>query len=145
MGEDFAYSQANLWYESTDLLIDHINKHSSEYNMTIRYSTPSLYLTEINKQSITWPVNRHDFFPYADIKNAYWTGYFTSRTAFKGYIKDTGRYLQAIRNIFAIEKMTSFSSSFKESHTNYITSLTFFEQVPPPIISTTISNPKPFP
>lgn len=32
-------------------------------------------------------------FSYADRANAYWTGYFTSRPAFKGYVRMMGAYL----------------------------------------------------
>jgi len=35
-----------------------------------------------------WPVKQDDFFPYADRKNAYWTGFFTSRPNLKKTIRD---------------------------------------------------------
>jgi len=36
--------------------------------------------------------------PYADEPGAYWTGYFTSRPILKLMVKETGRYLQKVRN-----------------------------------------------
>ena len=38
------------------------------------YSTPSRYMDAINQASLVWYVNRDDFFPYADLPYAYWTG-----------------------------------------------------------------------
>ena len=57
------------------------------------YSTPSLYLQEINKANVTWPNKTDDFFPMADKIHRYWTGYFTSRVALKLIVRETGRYL----------------------------------------------------
>ena len=62
--------------------------------MRAKLSTPSEYLQAVNSvKSQKYPVNNHDFFPYADMPNAYWTGYFTTRPAHKGFIKSAGRYL----------------------------------------------------
>jgi len=75
------------------------------------YSTPSIYIDTINKMNVTFGEKTDDFFPYADevdacnynffliwyfvIKILYldWTGYFTSRIAFKYNVKLHGRYL----------------------------------------------------
>ena len=38
------------------------------------YSTPSRYMDAVNQASLVWSVNRDDFFPYADLPYAYWTG-----------------------------------------------------------------------
>jgi len=47
--------------------------------MKFIYSTPEDYVKAIYDKKLKWPTNDFDFFPYADNKNAYWTGYFTSR------------------------------------------------------------------
>ena len=59
--------------------------------MEIIYSTPSKYLEAINAQGQVYPTKDDDFFPYADFKNAYWTGYFSSRVVIKGITKYYGR------------------------------------------------------
>lgn len=93
MGEDFNYANALQWYKNMDKLINYINGHTEKYNVKLLYSTPSIYLEEVHKQNITFPLKADDFFPYADVPNGYWTGYFTSRVALKGNVRDTGRYL----------------------------------------------------
>lgn len=37
-------------------------------------------------------------FPYADSPHAYWTGYFTTRPASKGFIRAASAYLQVARH-----------------------------------------------
>lgn len=39
------------------------------------YSTPSMYVSYINKETqLTWTTKTDDFFPYADAPHNYWTG-----------------------------------------------------------------------
>ena len=47
---------------------------------------------------MTWEVKTDDFFPYADCPWCYWTGYFTSRVALKGYVRKLNGLLQVIIN-----------------------------------------------
>lgn len=109
MGEDFNYASANIQYKNIDKLMDYINDRSEAYGVKIIYSTPSIYLEELNKLDIKFPTKTDDFFPYADEEHAYWTGYFTSRAALKGNVRDTGRYLQHIRNIISQAKLLKSS------------------------------------
>ena len=43
-----------------------------------------------------------DFFPYADNKDGFWTGYFTSRPALKRYVRETSGWYQAIKRMDAL-------------------------------------------
>ncbi|GFS34385.1 glycosyl hydrolase family 38 protein [Actinidia rufa] len=63
------------------------------------YSTPSIYTDLKNAAGELWPLKTGDFFPYADRENAYWTGYFTSRPAFKGYVRMMSSYYLAARQL----------------------------------------------
>jgi hypothetical protein len=65
--------------------------------MKFIYSTPGAYIKAIREENLSYPTKSDDFFPYADHENAYWTGYFTSRVAIKGFVRDFGRWLQAVR------------------------------------------------
>lgn len=84
------------------------------------YSTPSIYTGAKYAANEEWPLKSDDFFPwvslrlfidryrlhraqlwlwhkicrYADHPNAYWTGYFTSRPALKGYVRVMSGYYQ---------------------------------------------------
>lgn len=46
-GEDFNYSNATKNFNNLDKLINHINKNSFYYGMSLKYSTPDKYLSEI--------------------------------------------------------------------------------------------------
>eukprot|EP01018_Ginkgo_biloba_P016201 Gb_02112 [translate_table: standard] len=63
------------------------------------YSTPSIYTDAKHAANEAWPLKTGDFFPYADYENAYWTGYFTSRPALKGYVRMLSGYYLAARQL----------------------------------------------
>ncbi|GMP29807.1 hypothetical protein CsSME_00004761 [Camellia sinensis var. sinensis] len=51
------------------------------------------------------------FFRYADHENAYWTGYFTSRPAFKGYVRMMSGYYLAARQLEYFKGRSSSGSN----------------------------------
>ena len=55
-----------------------------------------------------------DFWPYADNAHAYWTGYFVSRVAIKGIVKEAGRFLQSVRTLFALAQINDHSEYVAE-------------------------------
>ncbi|CAN8264032.1 unnamed protein product [Cochlearia groenlandica] len=120
MGDDFQYQFAESWFRQMDRLIHYVNKvfiflNMHKYilctfpiltNFSIQdgrvnalYSTPSLYVDAKNCANLTWPLKTDDFFPYADRESAYWTGYFTSRPAFKRYVRTLSGYYLAARQL----------------------------------------------
>jgi lysosomal alpha-mannosidase len=109
LGEDFHYTNAHMWYKNYDRLIKYINS-KPELGVKIKYSTPDDYIEAIQKEKATYPSKTDDFFPYADWEHAFWTGYFTSRVALKGFVRDFGRYLQAARKHIAELKISNASS-----------------------------------
>jgi lysosomal alpha-mannosidase len=109
-GDDFQYTTANTWFKNLDKLFNHINANPDIYNLEVKYSTPSIYLKAINEEGATYPTNNYDFLPYADHDSAYWTGYFTSRTAIKGHTRYVGRYLQSVRTYLALLQYGGLSS-----------------------------------
>jgi len=46
-----------------------------------------------------------DFFPYADFPHAFWTGYFTSRPAFKGYVRQMSSLLHSVQGLFSMSSL----------------------------------------
>ncbi|MCO5552105.1 hypothetical protein L7F22_005615 [Adiantum nelumboides] len=63
------------------------------------YSTPSIYTDEKFAANESWPLKQDDFFPYADCPHCYWTGYFTSRPALKGFVRSLSNYFMLARQI----------------------------------------------
>ncbi|XP_043940666.1 lysosomal alpha-mannosidase [Protopterus annectens] len=100
MGSDFQYENANLWYKNMDKLIKHVNaQQANSSKVNVFYSTPSCYLQELNKANLSWSVKSDDFFPYADGPHQFWTGYFTSRPAFKRYERMSNNFLQVCNQL----------------------------------------------
>ncbi|MCO5552789.1 hypothetical protein L7F22_006306 [Adiantum nelumboides] len=96
MGDDFAYEYANTWFKQLDKLVHYVNKDG---RINTFYSTPSIYVDMKEASNETWPLKLDDYFPYADSANGYWTGYFTSRPALKGYVRKLSAYLQVARQL----------------------------------------------
>lgn len=96
MGDDFAYEYAHTWFKQMDKLVHYVNKDG---RVNTFYSTPSLYVDMKEASNETWPLKLDDYFPYASSANGYWTGYFTSRPALKGYVRKLSAYLQVARQL----------------------------------------------
>lgn len=82
-------------------MVKYFSEHP-ELNVELKYSTPSEYIKAINEEGVVYPDKYDDFFPYADVDHGYWTGYFTSRVAVKGFVKQAGRYLQSVRTFLSL-------------------------------------------
>uniref|UniRef100_A0A9I9CSZ6 Alpha-mannosidase n=1 Tax=Cucumis melo TaxID=3656 RepID=A0A9I9CSZ6_CUCME len=96
MGDDFQYQYAESWFRQMDKFIHYIKKDG---RINALYSTPSIYTDAKHAANESWPLKTDDFFPYADRAHAYWTGFFTSRPAFKGYIRTLSGYYLAARQL----------------------------------------------
>lgn len=109
-GEDFHYMKPDLNYKNFDTLFEYINTHT-EFKVNAFYSTPSQYLKTVYNNHKTYPIKTDDFFPYADHPHAYWTGYFTSRVALKGLVRNLGKFLQASKRLVT-QSMWNKSSGY---------------------------------
>ncbi|KAK3042490.1 hypothetical protein RJ639_000214 [Escallonia herrerae] len=67
--------------------------------VNVFYSTPTLYTDAKYAADESWQLKINDFFPYAIRPNAYFTGYFTSRPALKGYVRMLSGYYLAARQL----------------------------------------------
>lgn len=99
MGSDFQYTNAFGWYKNLDKLVHYVNQNTSSHKVNLLYSTPSIYSSYKLNQKTVWPKKTDDFFPYADGPHAMWSGYFTSRAALKGYVRDTSSVFQASKQL----------------------------------------------
>ncbi|KAL7257217.1 hypothetical protein ACSBR1_011026 [Camellia fascicularis] len=108
MGTDFRYQYANSWFRQMDKFIHYVNLDG---RVNALYSTPSLYTDSKFATDELWPLKTGDFFPYADHENAYWTGYFTSRPAFKGYVRMMSGYYLAARQLEYFKRRSSSGSN----------------------------------
>ena len=98
MGSDFQWEDAHIWYDSLDKIIDNLNKKYPD-QFHLFYSTPTRYIEAVHSANLTWQVKTDDFFPYADCPFCYWTGYFTSRPALKGYVRTMNSFLQTCKHM----------------------------------------------
>ncbi|KAL3529076.1 hypothetical protein ACH5RR_008398, partial [Cinchona calisaya] len=96
MGTDFKYQYAHTWFRNLDKLIHYVNEDG---RVNALYSTPSIYTDAKYASNESWPLKTDDYFPYADRINGYWTGYFTSRPAIKGYVRQLSGYYLAARQL----------------------------------------------
>ncbi|KAI5404766.1 probable alpha-mannosidase At5g13980 [Lathyrus oleraceus] len=96
MGTDFKYQYAQTWFRQLDKFIHYVNQDGRVHAL---YSTPSIYTDAKHAANEVWPIKTDDFFPYADRVNGYWTGYFTSRPALKGYVRFVSGYYLAARQL----------------------------------------------
>ncbi|OAE30812.1 hypothetical protein AXG93_857s1150 [Marchantia polymorpha subsp. ruderalis] len=108
MGNDFTYQNAVTWFENMDKLIHYANLDG---RVNVFYSNPSKYLEAKMAANQSWPMKTGDFFPYADSALTFWTGYFTSRAALKGYVRKLSGFLQAAKQLeFCVGRSATHST-----------------------------------
>lgn len=102
MGDDFNYMSADMNFKNMDKMIRYTNELGNGVNLF--YSTPSCYVKAINDEagSRPWPTKTDDFFPYSNDPHAYWTGYFTSRPAYKGTVRKANTFLQSCKQLHSL-------------------------------------------
>lgn len=77
-GDDFNFSNAHLTFANMDRYFAYCNAQWDD--ITLMYSTVNEYVDALKAdKTVTWPVKYDDMFPYADQRDDYWTGFFTSR------------------------------------------------------------------
>lgn len=75
-------------------------QNTSVHGVNAFYSTPTEYARAKLSYPVTWPsVNGSDGFPYADGPHSYWSGFFTSRPALKGYVRACSAQFQALKQL----------------------------------------------
>jgi hypothetical protein len=71
-----------------------------KYQETVKAKQATTKTTGLETEApVQWSVKQDDFFPYSDCAHCFWTGYFTSRTAFKRLERVASSFLLAARQI----------------------------------------------
>ncbi|GAA50092.1 lysosomal alpha-mannosidase [Clonorchis sinensis] len=92
MGCDFTYTNAKTNFRLMDILTEKLSKlRVGNLSLNVFYSTPACYTKAVNreffKMNNNLPQRTGDFFPYASSLHTYWTGFYTSRPAFKYFVR----------------------------------------------------------
>jgi hypothetical protein len=112
-GSDFQFQNAVENFEFMDALMNKINSQYEKYGVRLHYSTPSRYITALHNLQYRWPVNENDYFLDSDNAHAYWSGYLSSRSAYKGYERQLSvSYLSAFYQL----QMSSVKINPKKSY-----------------------------
>lgn len=107
MGNDFTYQNAHYSYKNLDTLIkayeDTEQFDSKNRRIRLHYSTPNCYVKAVNdyanQEGLGYKVKTDDFIPYANDKNSYWSGYYTSRPTQKRLERQGNNLLQAVKQL----------------------------------------------
>eukprot|EP01116_Phalansterium_solitarium_P016189 TRINITY_DN3707_c0_g1_i2.p1 TRINITY_DN3707_c0_g1~~TRINITY_DN3707_c0_g1_i2.p1 ORF type:complete len:1008 (-),score=377.81 TRINITY_DN3707_c0_g1_i2:183-3206(-) len=88
-GDDFRFQNATTQFTHMEELMLEINDNG--YGIELVYSTPSRYFAAvkevIQRDQLQLPTYTGDFHPYADKRDDYWTGFYTSRPAMKAAVR----------------------------------------------------------
>ncbi|TGZ60622.1 hypothetical protein CRM22_008433 [Opisthorchis felineus] len=120
MGCDFTYENANTNFKNTDKLIKYVNARQEQGSrINLLYSTPHCYTLAVNEafnKSRKIERRRGDFFPYASGPFSYWTGFYTSRPALKGFIRQASTLLTMCEqiNVFANRVAKSSNHGYRD-------------------------------
>jgi len=131
-GDDFAFMNAFANFEQLRKMIKLGNEFGAEHNITFKMSTPSEYVSAVNKENATFPIKYDEFLNYyqqekdKDNRTQYnfWSGFYTSRPGIKAHVKTASHQYQAQSKVVA-RKM--IDQSVKESEvTEYLKSNDIF-------------------
>ena len=122
-GWDFTYREAYKFYNFLDTLISQTNNSVYQVNSTysarfiVKYSKVGDYMKlakeEISSTGIELPVHTYDFFPYNGqfAGGHYWTGYFSSRSNLKMYIRDLSAQATFSDTLYTLQSLCFQQSS----------------------------------
>ncbi|KAF5399826.1 Lysosomal alpha-mannosidase [Paragonimus heterotremus] len=118
MGCDFAYVDAATNFKIMNNLIDRINGlQLGSHRLNAFYSTPACYTQAVNRYFHAHDklsTRTGDFFPYADQKHNYWSGFYTSRPALKSFVRQQSNLLTAVEQLNVFTPVHVYSTSIDE-------------------------------
>ncbi|XP_068133236.1 epididymis-specific alpha-mannosidase [Hyperolius riggenbachi] len=99
-GCDKQFFNSSVQFKNMDLLVEYIN-NSSDFGVSVQYSTLGEYFSRMHKRNLTWDVRRNeDFLPYSSDAYQAWTGFYTSRNTLKGIARRASSLLYAGESSF---------------------------------------------
>lgn len=106
IGCDFAYDRgvhgnAHTEFEVVDRLIAHIMNNTDIFNAKVQYSDLADYFDALHESRSVFPSYSGDLFPYNDKDDSWWTGYYTSRPAFKRLVRVSESVLRASESLYS--------------------------------------------
>lgn len=88
MGCDYTYQNAAYNFHNMGALMKFVEREYKDLNLKFRYSTPSEYTKAVLQENDEIPIYSSDLFPYTDGEgNEVWTGFYSSRPAYKKAVK----------------------------------------------------------
>lgn len=109
------FDRVNVFYSNPDYYTE---QKSTEASNTTRKASRTAPVIE-------WPEKTDDFFPYSDCPHCFWTGFFTSRAAFKRFERTASSFLLAARQIDALPMSGGLDTLHEE---NYASPLSMLEE-----------------
>ena len=100
MGMDFNFMNAAQNYEGMDRMIEYMN-NNMDGKYIFKYSSVGEYVDALNAKDITWTTKTDDLFPYADAGDSWWTGYFSSRSTAKSFVRKGSHIFHASSQLAA--------------------------------------------
>ncbi|CAB9508715.1 Lysosomal alpha-mannosidase [Seminavis robusta] len=109
------FNRINIFYSSpeyyTQMKHAQTEKTNKQNKATTQSKSTRTTTTTSTDGSVEWKTKTDDFFPYSDCPHCFWTGYFTSRAAFKRLERVSSSFLLAARQIESFPDTNGTSSS----------------------------------
>ncbi|XDB51619.1 hypothetical protein AB1E18_005173 [Capra hircus] len=100
-GCDRQFFNASLQFTNMDIVMEYINSHSLEFNLSVEYATLGDYFRAVHSDQVSWQVRDHrDFLPYSSDMYHAWTGFYASRSGLKGLARRASSLLYAGESMF---------------------------------------------
>uniref|UniRef100_A0A8B9LIL1 Alpha-mannosidase n=1 Tax=Astyanax mexicanus TaxID=7994 RepID=A0A8B9LIL1_ASTMX len=100
-GCDKQFYNASVQFTNMDMLMNYINKHSTEFGVTVQYATLKEYFQAVHQSDLSWEVRgSQDFLPYSTEPFQAWTGFYASRNVLKGVARRASSLLHSAESLF---------------------------------------------
>ena len=98
-----ASRDSGSWFAYLDGIMDHLNADPWK-RFSASYSSPAAYVRAKLAAGLVLPTLVTDMFPYNDDPEGHnmWSGYFTSRPAFKGFVRESSALQSSARQLQAL-------------------------------------------